>query len=75
MNILRNGLLPDELKSVERRQEEQKTSCWAKVLKICVAMGWIDYREAYDIVPHSWIVEILSMVELALRLRRCCVEI
>ena len=30
-----------------------------------LAMGWIDYRKAYDIVPHSWVIEILNMMGIA----------
>ena len=26
------------------------------------AMGWIDYRKAFDMVPHSWILECLSIL-------------
>ena len=25
-------------------------------------MAWIDYKKAYDIVPHSWILKCLEMV-------------
>ena len=24
-------------------------------------MGWIDYQKAYDMVPHSWILECLEL--------------
>ena len=27
-----------------------------------LAVAWIDYKKAYDMVPHSWIVECLGMV-------------
>ena len=27
-------------------------------------MAWIDYKKAYDIVPHSWIIE-LDLFRLA----------
>lgn len=30
-----------------------------------MAMTWIDYRDAYEIVPHSWIVECLNMFAIA----------
>jgi hypothetical protein len=30
-----------------------------------LAMGWIDYRKAYDMVPHSWIVEMFKLVKMA----------
>ena len=28
-------------------------------------MAWIDFRKVYDIVPHSWIKEILNMFTIA----------
>ena len=28
-------------------------------------MAWIDYLKAYDMVPHSWIVECLEMFGIA----------
>ena len=28
-------------------------------------MVWIDYRKAYDFVPHSWILECLDMLGIA----------
>ena len=28
-------------------------------------MAWIDYRKAYNMVPHSWIVECLEMFRIA----------
>ena len=28
-------------------------------------MGWIDYKKAYDMVPHSWITKCLSMFKVA----------
>ena len=30
-----------------------------------LAMCWINYRKAYDIVPHSWITECLTMFKTA----------
>jgi len=26
-----------------------------------LAMGWIDYKKAYDMIPHSWILECLEL--------------
>ena len=28
-------------------------------------MAWIDYRKAYDMLPHSWILETLGMTKVA----------
>lgn len=34
-----------------------------------LAMAWIDYKKAYDMVTHSWIVECLDMVGCANNVR------
>ena len=26
-----------------------------------LAMAWIDYKKAYDMVPHSWIIQCLDL--------------
>ena len=28
-------------------------------------MAWIDFRKAYDMIPHSWILKTLELVETA----------
>ena len=30
-----------------------------------LAMAWVDYRKAYDMVPHSWIIESLKLAQVA----------
>ena len=30
-----------------------------------LAMGWIDYKKAYDMIPHSWILNCLKMFGIA----------
>ena len=30
-----------------------------------LAMAWIDYKKAYDMVPHSWIIECLDLFAVA----------
>ena len=30
-----------------------------------IAMAWIDYKKAYDMLPHSWITECLDLFEVA----------
>ena len=30
-----------------------------------LAMAWIDYKKAYDMVPHSWIIECLGLLGVA----------
>ena len=41
-----------------------------KTKKRCLVMGWIDYRKAYDMVPHSWILEMLRMVKVSENVER-----
>ena len=30
-----------------------------------LAMAWINYKKAYDMVPHSWIIECLDLFGVA----------
>ena len=29
-----------------------------------LAMAWVDYKKAHDMVPHSWIIESLYMAQV-----------
>ena len=66
-----NQLLPDEQKGCRRRPRgtndqlliDKAVLRETRVKKRCLSMAWIDYRKAYDMVPHSWIVEMLRMVK------------
>ena len=37
----------------------------SKSRKSNLMMGWIDYRKAYDMVPHSWITSVLELLKVA----------
>ena len=39
-----------------------------------LAMCWIDYRKAYDMVPHSWIIECLDLFKVAKNVRNLLTE-
>ena len=39
-----------------------------------LAMAWIDYRKAYDLVPHSWILECLENLGVSEEIRRVVKE-
>ena len=40
-----------------------KTILWdMQIRKKNLALAWIDYKKAYDMVPHSWIVKCLGIV-------------
>ena len=30
-----------------------------------LAMAWVDYKQAYDMVPHSWMIEYLKLTQMA----------
>ena len=68
-----NGLLPTEQKGCRRGSRGTKDQILIDklVLQDCrkrhtnLSMAWIDYKKAYDMVPHSWIVECLEMCGIA----------
>ena len=35
-----------------------------------LTMAWIDYKQAYGIVPHSWIKECLDLFEVAFNIKQ-----
>ena len=32
-------------------------------------MSWIDYKKAYDMVPHSWLLEVVEFLGVARKLK------
>ena len=39
-----------------------------------LAMVWIDYKKAYDMVPHSWIIECLDLFGVAKNIKSLLVN-
>ena len=37
----------------------------AKRCKRNLSMAWVDYRKAYDLVPHSWLLKIMDLTKVA----------
>ena len=72
------NLLPEEQKGCRRKSRGTKDQLLIDktILEDCrkrrtnLAMVWIDYRKAYDFVPHSWIIECLDMFGIADNVRR-----
>ena len=66
-------LLPNEQKGCRKNSRGTKDQLLIDkaLLKNCrrrltnLSMAWIDYRKAYDMVPHSWILECARMVGVA----------
>ena len=69
-----NGILPEEQKGCKRGSRGTKDQLLIDkcVLRDCkkrltnLSMAWIDYRKAFDMVPHSWILECLGFFGCAL---------
>ena len=72
-DLEKENLLPNEQKGCKRNSRGTKDQLLIDktVLKDCrkrntnLAMAWIDYKKAYDLVPHSWIKECLELMGIA----------
>ena len=59
------GILPEEQKGCRRKSKGTEDQLYidkmvlqeVKRRKKNLAMGWIDYRKSYDMIPHSWVIE------------------
>ena len=58
----------------EKRGTKDQLLMDKQVLKHCkkhqrnLAMGWIDYKKAYDMVLHRWLTEAMKMVGMQITL-------
>ena len=67
-----HNLLPEEQKGCRRNSNgtadllflDKMIPKEVKSRKKNLAMGWIDYRKANDMFPHSWIIECLEKLEI-----------
>ena len=41
-----------------------------KMRKWNLSMAWIEYKKAYDMVPHSWIIDCLETVKINEKIQR-----
>ena len=72
-HLLINNVLPDEQKGCRRRSRGTKDQLLidkavlqeVRRKKRHLSVAWIDYKKAYDMVPHSWIQEVLHMMKVA----------
>ena len=72
-SLTSRGLFPDEQKGC--REGSSKTSELfyidqhilneSKTRRKNLAMGWIDYKKAYDMLPQSWILHSLKMYKIS----------
>ena len=68
-----NGLLPEEQKGCRKGSKGTKDQLMidkavlkdAKKKHRFLSMAWIDYRKAFDMVPHQWIISVLKHTKVA----------
>ena len=68
-----NQILQEEQKGCRRKSRRTGDQLYidnmilreVKVRKKNLAMGWIDYRKALDMVHHSWILEYLDILSVS----------
>ena len=68
-----NKLLPDKQKGSKRKCSgtKDKLAIDRCILQNCrkrktnLSMDWVDYKKAYDMVTHSWIITTMGKVGLA----------
>ena len=72
-HLLMNSILPYEQKGCRKGARDTKDQLLidkvvlkeVKRFRKNVAMAYIDYRKAYDMVPHSWILEMMEVTGIA----------
>ena len=72
-HLSEKNVLPDEQKGCRKDSQGTKDQLLIdkQILKHCkkhqrsLAMGWIDYKKAYDMVSHRWMIEAMKMVGIA----------
>ena len=75
-------LLPEEQKEWRKRSRGTNNLLYidrtvireVKSKKKNLAMAWIDYKNAYDMVPHFWIKECLDLFGLAQNIKNLLVN-
>ena len=68
-----NALLPTEQKGCRKGSRGTKDQLLidkavlreAKIKHRFLSMAWIDYKKAYDMVPHPWILKMLQLTKVA----------
>ena len=71
-----NEMPPEEQKGCKRSSRGKKNQLLVDktILADCkkrhknLMMAWIDYKKAYDMVPHSWIIECLGLYGISNRI-------
>ena len=77
-HLERNGLIPEEQKGNRRKSRGTKDQLLidkmilrnAKRRKTNLHVAWIDYKKAFDSLPHSWIAKSLEILGVSSNIRQ-----
>ena len=77
IHLEKNGLIPDEQKGYHRKSRGTKDQLLIEIMmlrnakrrKTNLHVAWIDYKKAFDSVPHSWIAKSLQMLGISDNIR------
>ncbi len=77
-HVLAKDLLPAEQRALRKGSRgcldalviDQALAREAENAKRSLSVCWIDYRKAYDLVPHEWILQTLKVVKAPQLVRR-----
>jgi hypothetical protein len=72
-HLVKNNMIPEMQKGCIRKSRATKDQLIidqeimedAKKRQKNLSMGWIDFQKAYDMVPHSWIIETLKLYRVS----------
>jgi hypothetical protein len=72
-HLVKNNMIPEMQKGCIRKSRATKDQLIidqeimedAKKRQKNLSMGWIDFQKAYDMVPHSWIIETLKLYKVS----------
>ena len=75
-------LLPEEQKGCRRKSKgtgdllfiDRMILKEVKSRKKHLSMAWIDYRKAYDLIPHSWLMECLAALKVSQNVQKLLKE-
>ena len=68
-----NNILPNEEKGCRKKSKGTKDQLLIDktILRDCkkmhknLAMAWVDYKKAYDMMQHSWILESIKLINIS----------
>ena len=77
-HVKEKGLLPSEQKALRKGQRgcldahtiDASIIHEAKVARRSLSVGWVDYRKAFDMIPHKWVKSMLKTLRVPRNVRQ-----